>query len=154
MSSGYSSLQPVVVPLDTVRAVGLMRSSGNSPPRVLSVETGDGGSSWSAIAATPLANPDAAVAALRLTSGELLVAFNDSEHDRSNLTLALSEDDGDSWELVHVFDSPAPEDAAEHHFAYPWLLDSTRGELHLLYTWDRHRIVHVRFNRTWLFRNR
>jgi predicted neuraminidase len=34
------------------------------------------------------------------------------------------------------------------------LLDSTRGELHLLYTWDRHRIVHVRFNRAWLVRNR
>ena len=89
MSSGYSSLQPVVVPLDTVRAVGLMRSSGNSPRRVLSVETGDGGSSWGAVTATPLDNPDSALAALRLRPGELLVAFNDSEHDRGNLSLAL-----------------------------------------------------------------
>lgn len=154
MSSGVSSLQPVVVPLDTVRAVGLMRSSGNSPPRVLSVETGDGGSSWSALTATPLDNPDAALAALRMSSGELLVAFNDSEHDRGNLTLALSEDGGDSWELVHVFEPPTPKDGASHRFAYPWLLESTRGELHLLYTWDRDRIVHVRFNRAWLLRNR
>ena len=150
MSSGYSSLQPVVVPLDTVRAVGLMRKSGNSPPRVLSVETGDGGSSWSAITPTPLANPDAAIAALRISSGELLVAFNDSEHDRSNLSLALSENDGDSWEVVHVFEPPAPVGVAPARFAYPWLLESTDGELHLLYTWDRDRIVHVRFNRAWL----
>ena len=108
MSSGYSSLQPVVVPLDTVRAVGLMRKSGYSPARVLSVETGDAGSSWSAMTPTPLANPDASIAALRTSSGELLVAFNDSEHDRSNLSLALSENDGDSWEVVHVFEPPAP----------------------------------------------
>ena len=151
MSSGYSSLQPVVVPLDSVRAVGLMRKSGNSPPRVLSVETGDAGSSWSAITPTPLANPDAAIAALRTSSGELLVAFNDSEHDRGNLSLALSENDGDSWEVVHVFDSPPLVDVAPARFAYPWLLESTRGELHLLYTWDRDRIVHVRFNRAWLY---
>ena len=151
MSSGYSSLQPVVVPLDTVRAVGLMRTSGNSPTSVLSVETGDGGSSWSAITPTPLANPDAAIAALRISSGELLVAFNDSEHDRSNLSLALSENDGDSWELVHVFEPPAPVDiASAARFAYPWLLESTDGKLHLLYTWERDRIVHVRFNRAWL----
>ena len=154
MSSGYSSLQPVVVPLDTVRAVGLMRSSGNSPRRVLSVETGDGGSSWGAVTATPLDNPDSALAALRLRPGELLVAFNDSEHDRGNLSLALSEDDGDSWELVHVFEPPMSGNGATRRFAYPWLLDSARGELHLLYTWDRHRIVHVRFNRAWLLRNR
>lgn len=154
MSSGYSSLQPVVVPLDLARAIALMRSSGNSPRRVLSVKTGDGGSSWSALTATPLDNPDSALAALRLTTGELLIAFNDSEHDRSNLSLALSEDDGDSWELVHVFEPPTSADGASHRFAYPWLLDSTRGELHLLYTWDRNRIVHVRFNRAWLLRNR
>ena len=150
MSSGYSSLQPVVVPLDTVRAVGLMRKSGNSPPRVLSVETGDAGSSWSAITPTPLANPDAAIAALRTSSGELLVVFNDSEHDRGNLSLALSENDGGSWEVVHVFEPPPLVDDASARFAYPWLLESTDGELHLLYTWDRDRIVHVRFNRAWL----
>ena len=154
MSSGYSSLQPVVLPLDTVRAVGLMRKSGNSPPRVLSVETGDAGSSWSAMIPTPLANPDASIAALRTSSGELLVAFNDSEHDRSNLSLALSENDGDSWEVVHVFEPPAPVpapvDVASARFAYPWLLESTNDELHLLYTWDRDRIAHVRFNRAWL----
>lgn len=154
MSFGYSALQPVVVPLDSTRAIGLMRSSGNSPRRVLSVATGDGGSSWSEVTATALNNPDSALAALRLSAGELLIAFNDSEHDRSNLSLALSEDDGDSWELIHVFEPEAPEEGASPRFAYPWLLDSTRGELYLLYTRDRNRIVHVRFNRAWLLRNR
>ena len=74
--------------------------------------------------------------------------------EETNWPQELGYDDGDRWELVHVFDAPTPGDGASHRFAYPWLLDSTRGELHLLYTWDRHRIVHVRFNRAWLVRNR
>lgn len=157
MSAGYSSLQPVVLPLDDrrpERALGLMRSSGNSPPRVLAVRTEDGGSSWSTISTTPLANPDAAVAALRLSSGELVIAFNDSEQDRSNLSLAVSEDEGDSWELVHVVEPPGPPREAAPRFAYPWLLESTTGEVHLFYTWERERIAHVRFNRAWLRRSR
>lgn len=154
MSSGYTSLQPVLVPLDRERALGLMRKSGNSPARVLAVTTGDAGASFGEVAPTPLANPDAAVAAIRLSSGELLVAFNDSERDRSNLSLALSEDEGDSWELVHVLEPPAPTDEPHPRFAYPWLLESSRGDLHLWYTWERERIAHVRFNRAWLLRNR
>jgi len=153
MASGRSSLQPVVVPLSAERALAFLRSSGTSPPRVLSVRSWDGGASWSGLAPTSLANPDAAVAALRLASGELLMAFNDSEEDRSNLSLALSENDGDSWELVHVLAPPVPGDAPPR-FAYPWLLESSDGQFHLLYTWNRERIVHVRFNRAWLRRNR
>jgi predicted neuraminidase len=150
MSSGYSSLQPVVVPLHAERGLGLMRRSGSSPPRVLAVETRDAGSSWSAMTPTPLANPDAAVAAIRMTSGELLMAFNDSERDRSNLSLALSDDGGDRWETVRVLEPPESVGDSPARFAYPWLLETTDGELHLFYTWNRDRIVHVRFNHAWL----
>jgi predicted neuraminidase len=150
LSWGHSSLQPVVVPLDAAHALGLMRKSGDSPPRILAVDTGDAGRSWSAAVPTSLANPDAAIAAVRTSWGELLVAFNDSELDRSNLSLALSDDDGESWEVVHVLDPPEPIREADARFAYPWLLETTDGEIQLLYTWNRYRIVHARFNREWL----
>ncbi len=154
LSWGQSSLQPVVVPLDSNHALGLLRKSGASPPRILAVETRDAGKSWSAPTPTPMANPDAAIAALRTSWGELLIAFNDSEVDRSNLSLAVSDNDGDSWELVRVLDPPEPIHDAAPRFAYPWMLESADGEIHLLYTWNRTRIVHVRFNRQWLQRNR
>jgi len=154
LSSGYSSLQPVIVPLENEHALGLMRRSGSRPPRMLAVETRDAGRSWSDPAPTVLANPDAAIAALRMSSGEILVAFNDSEVDRSTLSLALSEDDGDSWEIVHVFEPLEADSDSPARFAYPWLLESSSCDLHLLYTWNRTRIVHVRFNRAWLLRNR
>jgi predicted neuraminidase len=35
-------------------------------------------------------------------------------------------------------------------FSYPFLLQTRSGELHLLYTWNRAYIKHVRFNQAWL----
>lgn len=154
LSWGQSSLQPVVTPLDGEHALGLMRKTGSSPPRVLAVETRDAGRSWSAPVSTPIANPDAAIAALRTSWGELLIAFNDSELDRSELSLAVSDNEGDSWEVVQVLGPPEPVGDAEPRFAYPWLLESADGDIHLFYTWNRTRIVHARFNREWLQRNR
>ena len=101
-----------------------------------------------------MSNPDAAIAALRSQDSELLLAFNDSEHDRSHLTLALSNDCGQSWQSFHVLDPPVPVVAGNTRFAYPWLVQGTNGDIHLLYTWNRERIVHVRFNREWLLLNR
>jgi predicted neuraminidase len=35
-------------------------------------------------------------------------------------------------------------------FSYPSLIRTARGEFHLLYTWNRAYIKHVRFNQAWL----
>ena len=149
LSSGRSSLQPVVVPLGRLEAIAFLRSSGWSPRRILSVRTEDGGRTWSDLAPTELQNPDAAVAALRTRGGEVLVAFNDSEVDRSNLKLAVSRDGGRSFQVL--LNVEPPEDARQARraespeLAYPWLLETSDGALHLLYSWNRSRIVHVRY---------
>jgi predicted neuraminidase len=147
LSRGRSSLQPVVVPFGARDAVAFLRRSGSSPARILSAETADGGLTWSEIHPTPLPNPDAAVAALALgRAGPLLVAFNDSETDRSNLELAASTDHGRSFRVLSVLD-PAPGTEPGGELSYPWLLESSNGDLHLLYSWNRIRILHVRLRR-------
>jgi predicted neuraminidase len=40
--------------------------------------------------------------------------------------------------------APVPE------YSYPWIMQDREGDVHLLYTWGRSRIKHVRFNRAWL----
>jgi hypothetical protein len=35
-------------------------------------------------------------------------------------------------------------------FSYPFLLQAGSGEFHLVYTWNRAYLKHVRFNRAWL----
>jgi predicted neuraminidase len=144
LSRGRSSLQPVVVPFGPRDAIALLRRSGSSPPRILSAETGDGGLTWTELRPTPLPNPDAAVAALALGGvGPLLVAYNDSETGRSSLELAASLDRGRSFRVLRSLDPlPGTEPGAE--LSYPWLLESSNGDLHLLYSWNRRRILHVR----------
>jgi predicted neuraminidase len=144
LSTGRSSLQPAVVPLGRLEAVAFLRSSGFSPRRVLSVRTEDGGRTWSDLAPTELPNPDGSVAALRASNGELLIAFNDSEVDRRNLKLALSPDGGRSFTVLLTVEPPGG-NASSQELAYPWLLESSDGALHLLYSWNRGRIVHVRY---------
>lgn len=146
LSRGRTSLQPVVVPFAPFDAVAFLRRSGSSPARVLSVSTHDAGASWTRLETTPLENPDAAVFAERAPDGTLLMAFNDSERDRSNLKLALSEDRGRSFRVFRVVEPPEPPGDEASDFAYPWLVRGSNGDLHLLYTWERRRIVHVRLH--------
>ena len=47
------------------------------------------GLTWSRPAPTNLPNPDAGISGLKLSDGRLLVAYNDSISNRSNLALAV-----------------------------------------------------------------
>jgi predicted neuraminidase len=153
MSSGRTSLQPVIVPRTASDAVGFMRYSGKPPGRVLLVRSADSGQSWTPPVKTELPNPNAAVDALRLEDGSLLMAFNDDASERTNLSLARSRDDGQTWRIVHRFVRPAGAAAGEAaEFSYPRLLLARNGDLHLLYTVDKAEIRHARFNRAWLER--
>jgi predicted neuraminidase len=153
MSSGRTSLQPVIVPRTASEAVGFMRYAGKPPGRVLVSRTADGGRSWTPPVKTELPNPNAAVDALRLEDGSILMAFNDDASERTHLSLARSRDDGRTWRIVHRFVRPAGAAAGEAaEFSYPRLLLARDGDLHLLYTVDKAEIRHVRFNRAWLER--
>jgi predicted neuraminidase len=149
LSWGQSSLQPVIVPRSDEEAVGFMRYSGDPPNRILIVRTADGGAHWSPPAKTPLPNPNAAIASVLLSDGALLLAFNNAEEDREDLSLALSKDFASTWRVVRRVEgdsgsAPVPE------YSYPWIMQDRDGDVHLLYTWGRSRIKHLRFNRAWL----
>ncbi|WP_168224904.1 exo-alpha-sialidase [Azoarcus sp. DD4] len=102
---GRRSLQPVVLVQDAQRAVALMRYGGEQAPfRAWRSETADGGRSWSAVEATDLANPNSALAALRLEDGRLLAVANDTDDERLRLSLLVSADEGRHWRVIHRFE--------------------------------------------------
>ena len=151
LSWGQSSLQPVIVPRSEKEAVGLMRYAGDAPNRILMVRTADGGVHWSPPAKTALPNPNAAIGSVLLSDGLLLLAFNNAEENREDLSLALSADFGNTWRVAHRLEGasgPAPAPVPE--YSYPWIVQDRDGDIHVLYTWGRSRIKHVRFNRAWL----
>jgi predicted neuraminidase len=151
LSWGKSSLQPVIVPRSETDAVAFMRYAGDPPARVLVIRTSDAGGHWSEPVKTALPNPNSAVGSVLLAGGPLVLAFNNAEENREDLSLALSSDFGASWRVARRLEgeSLAPH-APVPEYSYPWIMQDRAGELHVLYTWGRSRIKHAVFNRAWL----
>jgi predicted neuraminidase len=147
ITSGRHSIQPLVLPLDAQHALALMRDTGPRPGHVLISRSSDAGRSWSADEKLDLPNPDSAVAGLRRPDGSLLLVFNDIEFGRNSLALAVSRDQGQSWHTVRHFEQNS---GGKDEFSYPYLIRSSNGTMHLLYTWNRQRIRHVAFNDNWV----
>lgn len=101
LSSGKSTLQPLMLIKDPQQALVLMRRSGASPKRVIATTTDDAGQHWSLPAKTALANPDAAISGAVLPDGRILVVLNDIEEGRDVLSLAVSADAGATWKTVY-----------------------------------------------------
>jgi predicted neuraminidase len=151
LSSGRSSLQPVILPWSETDAVGFMRYSGDPPGRVLMVHTSDAGAHWSPPVKTVLPNPNAAVGAVLLANGPLVLAFNNSQENRDDLSLAYSKDRGNTWNIARRLEGGAASPKASMpEYSYPWIMQDRAGNVHLLYTWGRTHIKHVHFSVAWL----
>lgn len=144
MFGGREYIQPSAVPLNAECAVAFMRDM--SPRRSIAMsETSDGGLSWSRPRSTDLPNPDAGIHAIRLSSGYILMAFNDTRRSRENLKLAVSRNGGRNWgRIITLEEAPGAE------FSYPSLARDAEGLIHLVYTWRRNRIKHAVFNEAWI----
>lgn len=143
---GRHSIQPLLIPYAPQSALALMRDTGPAPGQIRISRSEDAGMYWSSDKKSSLPNPDSAVAGLRRPDGSLLLIFNDIEVGRNSLALAVSRDDGNSWKTVRHFE----QSRTSEEFSYPYLIRSSNGSMHLLYTWNRKRIRHVVFNDNWV----
>jgi len=143
MSAGWFGYQPALTPLSMNTALAVLRD--DAAKTVSIARTDDGGESWSTPQSLDLPNPDAGLGAVRLSDGRLILAFNDSKTGRENLRLALSTDEGKTWARIATV---AEEPGAD--FSYPFLMQASNGDVHLVYTWKRAAIRHVVFNVPWL----
>lgn len=101
LSSGKTTLQPVMLIKSPQQALVLMRRSGSSPKRVIATVTQDAGRHWSLPAQTLLANPDAAISGVVLPDGKMLVVLNNIDDGRDALSLVVSADAGATWKTVY-----------------------------------------------------
>jgi predicted neuraminidase len=145
MAGGRSYIQPTIVPYGPTAAVAFYRNCSDAR-RVGIAFTGDAGATWSAPRNLDLPNPDSALNALLLSNGNILVAFNDSQHSRENLRLAVSRDRGVNWIRVATLD-----DMNDQEFSYPYMIKGQNGMIHMVYTWGRKRIKYVQFNEAWIW---
>lgn len=137
------NIHPCVVPLSDGRLLALLRAGGPGG-YIWRTTSGDGGWSWEEPVATSLPNPNSGLDLLRLKSGALLLAFNNSSRRRTPLCLALSDDEGESWSHLRVLED------GEGEFSYPTLIQGHDGRIHCVYTWRRQCIWHAEFDEAWL----
>lgn len=140
---GIDAIQPSVL----VHADGRMQAVARTKQGALaSAWSSDRGITWTPVSAIDLPNPSSGTDAVTLKDGRHLIIYNHSAHRpdtpgkgvRYPLNLAIS-DDGISWTpILTLEDKPLVSG-----YAYPAMIQSADGLVHLTYTWDRKRIKHV-----------
>lgn len=133
---------PVVAVVDGQHALAVMPAPGQPA----TATTADGGQFWQAGPSLPLPLAESPLAMIRLRSGRLLLAGNDSG-GRQALRLWLADTPTAGWRLARTVEA-ATDGGAE--FAQPALLQGRDGRVHLAYAWRRQRIRHVAFGEDWL----
>jgi predicted neuraminidase len=143
-SRGY--LQPSFVTLDSRSALAFLRSA--SVPKIGLSSSSDDGLTWQAPQYTGLPNPDSGICAVRISGGRLLIIFNDCELKgglRDNLRLAVSDLHGKNWTRIATL-----EDAAGQSFAYPFVIRTSDGLFHIVFSYNCNRIKHLTLNEAWI----
>jgi hypothetical protein len=134
MSQRPYMLQPSLVVQSPLEWLAFMRDE-RPKGKIGVVRTLDGGRHWDDLPDLVLDNPDAAVAALGLARGRMLLAHNSSIASRGTLDLSRSAD-GRNWTLVQTLERGGFDD----EFSYP-AMAWVDGSLWISYTVDRHRIA-------------
>ncbi|MBR6747512.1 MAG: exo-alpha-sialidase, partial [Clostridia bacterium] len=97
---------------------------------IAACSSGDGGAHWSDAKLTGIVNPNSRFYIGRTPSGKLLLVNNDHAKERTNLTLYLSEDDGETWAFSRCIDTRG-------EVTYPDV-DYHEGKIYLTYDRERY----------------
>ena len=146
LTAEQGAIQPWIVPIDNQGSMAFYRQSEYHQKQVLVNQLNDVfNSDCGPVKLADVPNPDAAIAVIRRENGEYLMACNPVEVGRHRLSLATSQD-GLNWKIIR--DVEASDPPAE--YSYPYLIQTARGQYHLVYTWNRTKIRYLAFDEHWL----
>ena len=141
--AGFDAIQPTIVFPEAGKLEALCRTRQGVIGMTWS---SDGGKTWTPLAATELPNPNSGIDATTLRDRRLLLVYNHAAHlpehsgggNRYPLDVAIS-NDGLKWRHVLTLESE-PQPAG---YAYPAVIQTSDGLVHITYSWNRKRIKHV-----------
>lgn len=126
---GLAGIQPAFAQRKNGDVVAYMRDTGGPPHRILKSVSRDQGETWSVMKDTDLPNPSSSMEIKALTHHDYWVMiYNDSEHERDRIAVALSDDEGDTWKWKRNI-------GTTEHYAYPSLIETEDGLIHVSYTY-------------------
>lgn len=141
----FNAIQPAILTHGDGRLQILCRTKER---RLVTAWSSDAGRTWSKLAQTGVQMPNSGIDAVTLADGRQLLVYNArdenaprplvGESDRCPLNVALSAD-GVHWRMMATLeDKPCP-----HGYAYPAVIQTRDGWVHITYTWNREKIKHV-----------
>ena len=162
--TGAGNIQPSIVRRNDGTLYTLMRDNGPPPQRLMQSESKDNGETWSPVTDSNLPNPGSGAEIIQLKNGHWILISNDTEEERNQLAVQISEDEGKTWPWKRYLekDAPGPE-AGRYH--YPSIIQSKDGSLHATYSYHLHKktlprdvdgdpagksIKHAHFNEAWI----
>lgn len=136
------AIQPSILfhPGGKLQAVGRTKNA-----KIFEIWSDDNGKNWGKMTLTDLPNPDSGTDAVTLKDGRQLLVYNHNTRDKTNnkgrspLNVAVSAD-GRKWLAALVLED---DPTAPNGFAYPAVIQTPDGLVHITYTWERKRIKHV-----------
>ena len=135
-SSGL--IQPSVISVGGKHLRLYARSTKNIG-RICVADSKDAGLTWSEASKLDVPNPNSGIDAVALKDGRVVLVYNNTMDGRSPLNLAVSRD-GDKFTMFKTL-----EDEPRGEFSYPNVIQGRDGDLHVVYTWQRKKIRHVRY---------
>lgn len=133
-----AAIQPSIL----VHGGGLLQAIGRTKHgQMFDIWSHDAGRTWGRMALTEMPNPNSGTDAVTLKDGRHLLVYNHNPNNkgRSPLNIAVSKD-GREWLAALVLED---ESSAPNGFAYPAVIQTADGLVHITYTWRRERIKHV-----------
>jgi predicted neuraminidase len=141
----FNAIQPSVLTYPDGRLQILCRSKEKVVTQTWST---DQGRTWSKMTSTGLNIPNSGSDAVTLADGRQLLVYNHKDGPESSdvrnwgtrwpLNVATSTD-GVTWKLVATLER----EPNRHGYAYPAVIQTRDGLVHITYTWNRERIKHV-----------
>ncbi len=129
-------IQPSIIELSKGRLRMFMRSTQRIG-RICMADSNDYGRTWSRPSVTCLPNPNSGIDVVKLRSGRIVIVYNDSKSVRTPLSVSVSNDGGKTWRKMLDLETEFAE------FSYPSVIESSDGDIHIVYTWKRRRIKHA-----------
>ncbi len=142
--------QPSIVQKKDGTLLAYMRDEGPSPGKVLLSTSIDNGETWAYAQVTDIPNPSSSLEVLKLKDGNWAMVYNDIGEGRYSLAVALSDDEGNSWNWKRHL---ALDPNKKLSFSYPSLIQTKDGMIHVTYSYhdgEQKTIKHAVFNVDWV----
>lgn len=133
------TIQPTMIEVQPGVVRAFFRTNGMG--KIATSISEDSGRTWAPVQLTDLDNPGAGIDTVRLADGRCILIYNPSMTRRNPLSLAVSFDEGLTWDDFLVVEELQPDQRGE--LSYPAMIVDQEGDLQITYTWNRRRIRHA-----------